>query len=143
MSNGYLIQGDVAIFQNNGIVGDSAWWDSPNLWEPPVVLALRDIVHPGDIAVDVGANFGGVTRHLSRLVGPKGLVLACEPSPQVLPNLVRNVRAQGLMNCWVVPAAISDSDFGRVQLFTGYGGDDSLVFDRGGGQAEVTTWTLD
>ena len=31
------------------IYGDSYWYASPNLWEPTVMLALRDLCKPGKI----------------------------------------------------------------------------------------------
>lgn len=50
------------------------------------------LVRPGDLCVDVGANFGIYTLLLACLVGPEGHVVACEPSPVVLDRIERLVR---------------------------------------------------
>lgn len=47
-------------------------------WEPELRL-LRELVQPGELAIDVGANLGGYSIELSRLVGPLGEVRAFEP----------------------------------------------------------------
>src|SRR5581483_11355219 len=42
---------------------------------------MIDIVRPGDVVWDVGANVGYYSRMFSDLVGPTGHVVAWEPSP--------------------------------------------------------------
>ena len=40
------------------------------LWEFPIQLCCRDFVRPGDTVLDVGANIGGLSVAMSRIVGP-------------------------------------------------------------------------
>ena len=40
---------------------------------------LNKIIRAGDVVVDIGANIGLYTKHLSRLTGESGKVLAFEP----------------------------------------------------------------
>src|SRR4051812_7325983 len=47
----------------------------------PRLRPMTHLVRPGDVTVDVGANRGAYTLHLSRLVGPTGRVHAVEPFP--------------------------------------------------------------
>lgn len=69
-------------------------------WECEQQALMNRLVAPGDLVVDVGANVGIHTVHLSRLVGPRGCVLAFEPNPQLHATLLHtaklhtNVRAQ-------------------------------------------------
>ena len=49
-------------------------------WEPELELIDR-VVHDGDTAIDIGANFGLWAYYLSRAVGPKGKVYSFEPIP--------------------------------------------------------------
>src|SRR5262249_46982125 len=42
--------------------------------------------------VDVGANYGYVTCHAARIVGPGGAVVAVEPNPNIVSRLIENVR---------------------------------------------------
>jgi FkbM family methyltransferase len=51
-------------------------------WEPWVTNALKTLLKPGMVFVDVGANIGFFTLLASKLVGPEGSVIAIEPLPQ-------------------------------------------------------------
>jgi 16S rRNA (cytosine1407-C5)-methyltransferase len=61
---------------------------------PPLALAPR----PGDRVLDLCASPGSKTGILSQLVGPTGLVLANEPSPDRLATLRVNMRHLGCFN---------------------------------------------
>lgn len=61
---------------------------------PPLALAPR----PGDRVLDLCASPGSKTGILSRMVGPSGLVLANEPSPDRLATLRVNMRHLGCLN---------------------------------------------
>ena len=43
-------------------------------------LALRELVHAGDVVYDLGAHVGYFSIILSRLVGPTGMVYSFEPN---------------------------------------------------------------
>jgi FkbM family methyltransferase len=62
-------------------------------------------VKPGDTVVDVGANVGWNAIRAARLAGPRGRVVAVEPTPDTLEVLRRNVAASGLGNVVVEPVA--------------------------------------
>jgi FkbM family methyltransferase len=76
-----------------------------------VIRRLR----PGMTFVDVGANVGYFTLLASRLVGPTGRVIACEPSPKLHADLVNTLRDNGL-NAAVHQLGLSDAD-GEVLLY--------------------------
>jgi FkbM family methyltransferase len=63
------------------------------------------LISPGATVVDVGANIGYNTVHAARLAGPRGRVVAVEPTPDNLAVLHRNVQAAGLRNVVVEPVA--------------------------------------
>jgi FkbM family methyltransferase len=52
-------------------------------YEPALTRILLRLVGPGDVVVDVGANFGWYTCLLARAVGPAGEVHAFEPVPRL------------------------------------------------------------
>lgn len=58
-----------------GVLSRQAWFVEDEL------AGLERVVHPGNVCVDVGANYGLYTHALSRLAGPTGRVLAVEPQP--------------------------------------------------------------
>ncbi|MDD7966098.1 FkbM family methyltransferase [Actinomycetospora lemnae] len=63
------------------------------------ILGLADLVGPGDVCLDVGAEFGLYTHVLADLVGPSGAVHAFEPQRGAHRALRLGVRAAGLS--WV------------------------------------------
>lgn len=56
------------------------------------VYHLPQLVRPGDVAIDLGANLGYYTRTLAHLTGPAGRVYAVEPVEPIRRVLRRNVR---------------------------------------------------
>jgi FkbM family methyltransferase len=107
--------------------GDSLWFAGPNLWEPSVALALKRLVRPGAVVFDVGANMGGLTTLISRLVGPRGIVCAFEASPRIIGHLQQNVIKQGASNVTVYDRAIYSKSNETVTIYDGDHLNDSLV----------------
>lgn len=56
---------------------------------------FRQMLRPGDVVVEAGANIGALTLPLARLVGPRGRVLAFEPQRSVHAVLVTNLTLNG------------------------------------------------
>lgn len=59
------------------------------------VIGLADLVGPGAVVFDVGAEYGLYTWSLARLVGPTGAVHAVEPQPELARHLRRTGAALG------------------------------------------------
>lgn len=53
-------------------------------------------VHKGERVYDIGANCGQSTLHLAEAVGPDGMVVAFEPTPESYRSLVRNIEQNAL-----------------------------------------------
>ena len=68
---------------------------------------LDELVRPGDLVVDAGANLGMFTTRLSELVGPAGRVLAFDPNPECVARLEQIARASG--NVVVHASALSET----------------------------------
>jgi FkbM family methyltransferase len=79
-----------------------------NRVEPAKTRALLDILKPGHVVFDVGANIGYYTLLASRLVGAAGRVIACEPSPRNIAYLHRHVTLNHATNVTVIPAGCYD-----------------------------------
>jgi FkbM family methyltransferase len=73
-------------------------------------------IEPGATVVDVGANIGYNTVHAARLAGPRGRVIAVEPTPDNLAVLRHNIAAAGLSNV-VVEAVAAGRAAGTRDLF--------------------------
>ena len=89
--------------------------------DEPDLTVVRELVQPGTMAVDLGANFGMYTKVLSDLVGPTGTVISVEPVPETFDVLSRNIRSLGMRNVSCVNVAISDSDGDVVMELPNYG----------------------
>lgn len=74
-------------------------------WEKPIQLCLSDFLRPGQCALDVGANVGGLSIAMSRLVGPTGQVHAFEANRRLVPVLQRDLGLNGASNVTVVNRA--------------------------------------
>jgi len=77
-------------------------------WREPELDLLPYAVRPGDTVLDVGANFGLYSHHLSKAVGPKGKVFAFEPVPFTYKTLRRVARVLRLGNVEIVPKGCSN-----------------------------------
>jgi FkbM family methyltransferase len=78
------------------------------VYEPREVDWVLARLAPGDVFVDVGANIGVFTVMAARRVGPKGRVIAIEPSPSIFRYLDENVRLNGLDNVTLFQAALDE-----------------------------------
>jgi FkbM family methyltransferase len=65
-------------------------------------------LQPGDVVIDCGAYIGDFTTRASRIVGPKGLVLAFEANPETYSICAQNVRANKLTNVKLYNVALGD-----------------------------------
>ena len=97
-------------------------------YEPELESALRDLVEPGMVAYDVGANIGYVTLLLARAVGERGRVFAFEALPDNVERLRANIGFNGMEARVTVVAGAVGSGSAPVRF---------LVHESGGmGKAE-------
>jgi FkbM family methyltransferase len=75
--------------------------------ECPELAVMREVLRPGDTAVDVGANKGSYLLWLSRWVGP-GRVVAFEPQPALAEYLREACGELALTNVTVESMAVSN-----------------------------------
>lgn len=78
-------------------------------YESDRFAALREVVRPGTIAYDIGANAGYYTLAFSRLVGDAGHVFSFEPDATNAKAMRRHIAMNNLNNVTFVQVAISDS----------------------------------
>jgi hypothetical protein len=81
---------------------DAPPWYFPNATEPCVRLVLEDFVKPGQIVYDVGSFTGHLSQTMSRLVGPRGIVVAFEANRGALDQLTANLHKLALFNVFPV-----------------------------------------
>ncbi|MFM9448330.1 FkbM family methyltransferase [Streptomyces acidiscabies] len=76
--------------------------------EPHVQAALCDLLGPGDVFYDIGANVGFYTVLGARRVGPEGHVYSFEPLPENVAALRRNAGFSRWPNVSVLEYALAD-----------------------------------
>jgi FkbM family methyltransferase len=85
-------------------------------FEQHVTGLIHSMNLSGAVALDIGANIGVHTLHMSESVGPDGAVFAFEPEPRVLRLLHRNLSRNAASNVTVIAkAAGAGRGIGAVQ----------------------------
>ena len=98
------------------------------------------IVRPGDAVIDIGANSGLITFHLSGLVGPSGTVLAVEPNPELAELLRQSTEYNNVDNISVCEYALGEhASSMRLTIPTGYSDRASLVREFDGMDSDSMT----
>ncbi len=87
------------------------------IWEPYETELVLEILRPGDVFVDVGANIGYFSVLAASVVGEEGAVFAFEPDPDNFRLLQANAELNAQQQAITpVPAALSDAS-GKGQLY--------------------------
>lgn len=76
-------------------------------WSEEEVRLFQQIVRPGDVAVEGGANIGAHSLALAKLVG-RGALYAFEPQPAVFQVLCANLALNGLHGVRAVHAGLGE-----------------------------------
>jgi FkbM family methyltransferase len=74
------------------------------------VALYQQLLHPGDVVVDCGANIGSHTVFFAGTVGPQGLVHAFEPQRVIHQMLCANLALNGLHNARAHHAAVGAAE---------------------------------
>jgi FkbM family methyltransferase len=99
--------------------------------DPDTYQTISNLLYPGMIMVDVGANVGWYTLLAARHVGPSGLIYAFEGAPSTAELLGKNVSANGYNNVRVVNKAVIDRE-DKVSFFIDdYSSGGSSIFAAG------------
>lgn len=76
----------------------------------PELFHLQNIIQPGFICLDIGANVGYYATFLSDLAGSKGKVYAVEPVPLFAGILKKNLGSNRLKNTQILPYALGSEE---------------------------------
>lgn len=86
------------------------------VFEPESTQLVHQIVKPGMVVFDVGANFGYYTVQFSKLVGANGHIYAFEPSKRFRERLFDHLRRNSCSNVTVLDFGLS-SKTGSLKLY--------------------------
>jgi FkbM family methyltransferase len=79
-------------------------------YEPELQAELKDLIHPGMITYDVGANIGYITLLFARLLNGKGKIFSFEALPDNVDRLKKNIALNHVDSLvTVIDRAVTDS----------------------------------
>ena len=105
---------DLWIHPNDEILSRSIVYDK--IWEPETTKLIKNIIHEGDVGIDLGANIGYFTMLMANLVGTSGKIFSFEPEPQNFEILQKNIKQNHLKNVVANQSAIGDIN-GKIKLY--------------------------
>jgi FkbM family methyltransferase len=85
-------------------------------WEPLETAVFIDLLKPGAMVVDAGANFGHYALTAANIVGSDGQVIAFEPHPKTFGLLAANAALLSTDNLRAIQAGLSDTS-GEITLY--------------------------
>jgi len=100
-------------------IGVSLYLITEGTYEPRLTQLLSELIKPGMVVVDGGANVGCFTMLAAKLVGGVGRVYAFEPAPESFELLERGIELNGYSNVVATRCALSS-----------YSGSETLYLDR-------------
>jgi FkbM family methyltransferase len=111
---------DGRVFHLPGDPGPYAQIFTRGEFEPGESQAVRTLLRPGDLAVDVGANLGWFSLVMAAAVAPGGEVWAVEPMPPILPALKRNLELNDSLGVRLFEVALGKSSgTAELHVFSG------------------------
>jgi FkbM family methyltransferase len=90
-------------------------------YEPNEFMFLSQVLQPGMIFIDVGANDGLYSLFAAKRIGPTGRVLALEPSTREFARLEQNLQLNRLANICPLRLAASDRTGVATLRIAGFG----------------------
>jgi FkbM family methyltransferase len=78
--------------------------------EPIIHQIMQKVVKPGDVTIDLGANYGMITLSLGQFVGPQGKVFTLEASPPIAKVAALNAYINGLHQSTTYNIALMDKN---------------------------------
>ncbi len=73
-----------------------------------IILVLRNLLSPGMVVIDAGANIGEITLAAAKMVGASGYVYAFEPLLEVADELSQNIRLNNFTQVRIQKSGLSD-----------------------------------
>jgi len=142
------VLGKYKIFVDTRDIGITPHLVMDGFWETWLTQCMYRIIKPGDICIDVGANYGYYSLLMSSLTGKEGRTIAVEPNPYVF-NLLAATASVHSSSIEPVQVALSDvTGYTTLVIPDNFFGDASIVERKdkprlARSRVDVKTQTLD
>ncbi|GGB48546.1 hypothetical protein GCM10011316_20860 [Roseibium aquae] len=127
-----------------GPIGTIEKYSELILWERTVQIALKDFCMDGCTVLDIGANLGGVSIALSRMVGKTGMVYAFECNPRLAEWCRRTIEVNNAENVVLDERAVYSQTDMSIEFFCepSYYGHGSSLIERQADSVGVAVKTI-
>ena len=142
------VLGRYKIYVDTRDIGITPHLVTDGFWETWLTQCISRVIKPGDICIDIGANYGYYSLLMSTLTGKDGRTIAVEPNPYVFGLLAATASVHS-SSIEPVQVALSDvTGYTTLIIPDNFFGDASIVerMDkprRGRSRVDVKTQTLD
>ena len=142
------VLGKYKIYVDTRDIGITPHLVMDGFWETWLTQCISKIIKPGDVCIDIGANYGYYSLLMSTLTGEKGRTIAVEPNPYVF-GLLSSTASVHSSCIEPVQVALSDvSGFTTLIIPDNFYGDSSILERKDKPRAsrsrvDVKTQTLD
>ena len=142
------VLGKYKIFVDTRDIGITPHLVMDGFWETWLTQCMYRIIKPGDICIDVGANYGYYSLLMSSLTGKEGRTIAVEPNPYVFSLLAATASVHS-SSIEPVQVALSDvTGYTTLVIPDNFFGDASIVERKdkprlARSRVDVKTQTLD
>jgi len=109
--------GRYGMFLNARDVGFASHLMLDGFWEIWIAKFLVSCIQPGDVVLDVGANYGYYSLIFSDCVGPGGKCISFEPNPDVARELRRSLAINGFSSRSLVHELALSDESGQARFF--------------------------
>jgi FkbM family methyltransferase len=130
------------VFEQTPRFGAGMWAALAGLKYDDDLPTFVDMLHEGDVVLDLGANVGAYTLRAARKVGPGGRVVAVEPLSEAVELLRRNIRHNRFANITVIEAAVCDRD-GDTVIHVGPRLNSASLVKKAGAPRTIRAVTVD
>lgn len=100
------------------------------IYEPELLKEIKSTLINGSTFIDGGANIGFFSLIASKIIGPKGVVIAFEPTPLTSSFLKKNIKINNINNVVVSNNGLSSSEKYLPFVLTNKPEGNSIIFDK-------------
>jgi FkbM family methyltransferase len=142
------VLGKYKIYVDTRDIGITPHLVMDGFWETWLTQCMYSIIKPGDICIDIGANYGYYSLLMSSLTGKDGRTIAIEPNPYVF-SLLASTASVHSSSIEPVQVALSDAaGYTTLVIPDNFFGDASIVERKdkprlARSRVDVKTQTLD
>lgn len=138
------ILNDFYLYTDKEELSIGRWLANNGYWEAWITSWFTKTIKPGDVCIDIGANYGYYTRLMEKLSGPSGKVIAIEANPKLAKMIEDSIKEYPIENSSsveILDIAISDKTGTDIlSISEKYIGGSSIVYGKVELPSDIPSW---